>query len=272
MIVVLPVILLLLTGRSFSQTTNAISHIKKPLIYQIGNVVHINADGERPLLRALEALPQKYSWIVDYEEPQYSREADRTSTADSPPSRRHANARNGSREAFSTEFTVGPTPDSSPDENAVLTTVVGAYNDGSAIAQFELRNESNAGKDNSSRRQHEQRFDVVGIIAIGHQNDTQSQQPILDLPITLRKEPRSAAQTISAICDEVSKKSKVSVGVGAIDDTTNGDKRVAIGGTDVPARALLSSTVTSMRDHLSWRLLYDSGSKSYKLNVIGLPQ
>ena len=272
MIVVLPVILLLLTGGSFSQTTNAFSHIKKPLIYQIGNVVHINADGERPLLRALEALQQKYSWIVDYEDPPYSADANQPENTASPPSRRHPNARNGRREPFSVEFTVGPTADDPPDENAILTTVMNAYNDGSTGAQYELRDENNNENDKNNDRQQKHRFEVVGVNRHGQQNDTQSQQPILDLPITLRKEPRSAAQTISAICDQVSKKSKVSVGVGAIDDTTNGDKRVAIGGTDVPARALLSSTVTSMRDHLSWRLLYDSGSKSYKLNVIGLPQ
>ena len=41
---------------SFSQSARATSQIKRPLIYQIGNVVRIYAEGERPLLRALDAL------------------------------------------------------------------------------------------------------------------------------------------------------------------------------------------------------------------------
>src|SRR5271170_732454 len=60
-VVILPVIfvLLSLSARGFSQTADATSHLKKPLIYQIGNVVHIHAEGERPLLRALDALREK---------------------------------------------------------------------------------------------------------------------------------------------------------------------------------------------------------------------
>ncbi len=261
--------LLSLAGRSFCQAANATSHLKKPLIYQIGNVVCIDADGERPLLRALEALQQKYGWIVDYEEPQYPAYADRAENVASLPSRRHANARSGRRQSFSVEFTVGPTPESPPDENTVLTTVVNAYNEGNAVVRFELRDENNSANDKG--RQQEQRFDVVGINEIDHQNGAESQQPILDVPITLRREPRSAAHTIFAICDRVSEKSKVSIAVGAIDGNLSGSQ-VAIGGFGVSARTLLSSTLTSLAERLSWRLIYDSSSKSYQLSVIGLPQ
>ena len=60
----------LLVPSGFSQAEPGPA-IKKPLIYQIGQMVHINAAGSRPLLQAVDALQQKYAWIVDYEDPQY---------------------------------------------------------------------------------------------------------------------------------------------------------------------------------------------------------
>jgi hypothetical protein len=268
MIVFLSIVLLSLAGRSFCQAANATSHLKKPLIYQIGNVVRINADGERPLLRALDALQEKYGWVVDYEDPRHPADADGAGNADALPSRRHAGARNSRREALSVEFTVGPASDSFPDENTVLTTVVNAYNEGNAVMQFELRN----GSDNQNGGQQERRFDVLGIIVSDHQNETQNQRPILDAPITVTKRPRTAEQTLALICQQVSERSKIPVTVGAIDGTVGGSREVAIGGVEVLARTLLSITLASMGDHLSWRLLYDSASKSYELSVNGPPQ
>ena len=54
--IALTMIAILLAGRSFSQAEREASRIKKPLIYQIGNVVRLHAEGPRPLLRALDAL------------------------------------------------------------------------------------------------------------------------------------------------------------------------------------------------------------------------
>jgi hypothetical protein len=267
MIVVLLMVLLALAGRSFCQAANATSHLKKPLIYQIGNDVRINADGERPLLRALDALQQKYGWIVDYEEPQYS--ADARTHAPLLPSRRHANAGSFRREGFGVEFTVGPTPDSRPDEKSVLATLVNAYDDDNAVAQFELRNETDNENDKDKQ---DRRFDVIGITVRNRQDEMQKQQPLLDLPITLAKGSRSAEHMIALICQKVSEKSKIPITVGAIDTSIAGLREVAIGGVEVPARTLLLRTVAAMGNRLSWRLLYDSSSKSYELTISGLQQ
>jgi hypothetical protein len=130
-------ITILLPSTSFSQAERATSQIKKPLIYQFGNVVHINADGPRPLLRALDALHEKYGWTVNYEDPQYPAELNLPVN----PRWRHPNAGSFGGESFSVEFKTGPAGDSRPDENLVLTTVVDAYNEGGGVAQFELRKE-----------------------------------------------------------------------------------------------------------------------------------
>jgi hypothetical protein len=263
--IVVPTIVLTisLSGRSFSQAEGETSRIKKPLIYQIGNVVRIHAEGPRPLLRALDALQEKYGWIVDYEDPEYPADAEGATNARSLPQRRHANARGSRGESFSVEFNVDPAPDSRPDENSVLTTVVNANNQGNAVAQFELRKEKD--------KEHDGRFDVVGVDVHGQDDETHSQQPILDLPITLTTEPRSAAQTIVLICQKVSGQNDIPV-TPVIADNLRGSGTVAVGGIEMQARTLLSRTLASMGDRLSWRLLYDSSGKSYELNITGLSQ
>ncbi len=40
----------------------------------------------------------------------------------------------------------------------------------------------------------------------------------------------------------------------------------------MPARTLLSRTLASAGDHLSWRLLYDASGKNYELSVAGRSQ
>jgi hypothetical protein len=261
--IALTMIAILLAGRSFSQAEREASRIKKPLIYQIGNVVRLHAEGPRPLLRALDALHEKYGWIVDYEDPEYPAEAEGAKIPQSLPQRRHTNARSSRGESFSVEFNVDPAPDSRPDENSVLTTVVNAYNQGNAVAQFELRKEND--------KEHDGRFDVVGIDVHGQNDETQRQQPILDLPITLTTEPRSAAQTIVLICRKVSGQNDVPV-TSVIADNLRGNGTVTVGGIEVKARTMLSRTLASMGDRLSWRLLYDSSGKSYELSIIGLSQ
>jgi hypothetical protein len=252
-------IAILLSGRSFSQAERETSRIKKPLIYQIGNVVHINAVGPRPLLRALDALEEKYGWVVDYEDPEYPTDSDLTTNPQNLSQRRHANVRNSGGEGFSVEFKSGSTPDSSPDENSVLTAVVNAYNEGSAAAQFELRKEN----------AQDGRFDVVGAAVRGQNDVTSSQQPILDLPITLTTERRSAEQTLVLICQKVSEQSKIPV-TSAIADKSLAIATIAVGGNEEPARTLLSRALASIGAHFRWRLLYDSSGKSYELSVTGL--
>jgi hypothetical protein len=85
---------------------------------------------------------------------------------------------------------------------------------------------------------------------------THSQGPILDLPITLAKEKRTAEQTIALICQKLNEKSKIPVTVNADAGNVRWRATVTVGGREAPARALLSRTRAAMGDHLSWRLLY----------------
>jgi hypothetical protein len=251
---IMAVVAILLAARSVSQATHTTSQIKKPLIYQVGNVVHIHAEGPRPLLRALDALQDKYGWVVDYEDPQYRADSDWDRNEPSLPRRRHPNGRN-LKGSFSVEFNSGPAPDSPPDENSVLKIVVDSYNQSDADGQFELRKEQDG------------RFDVVGIGVRDQQGEVSSRQPILDLQITLKTKRRSGDETIALICQKVGQQSKIPVTPSGIADDVSGNGTVAVGGMRVPARTLLSRTLATMVEHLSWRLLYDVDGKSCELSL-----
>lgn len=246
-----------LPARSAPQPGRTTSQIKKPLIYQIGNVVRISADGPRPLLRALDALQDKYGWVVDYEDPQYPDNPDLTTNDQSVPALRRSNSRH-LKENFTVDFNNGPDPDSAPDEKPVLKIIVDAYNQSEGAGQFELR-ELPGGH-----------FDVVGIGVRNQSGEVSSGQPILDLPITLKTQPRSVDETVALICQKVRQQSKIPVTVGAI--PARSQKTVAVGGIEVPARTLLLRAIAPMGAHLSWRLLYDSTSKSYRLSAGVLSQ
>lgn len=247
---------ILLTPKGFSQAAPQPGPaIKKPLIYQIGQIVHINATGSRPLLQAVDALQEKYGWIVEYEDPQYPAAIGGAATPPSPPNRRHPNARTNGTTGFSVQFNGGPTPDSRPDEQTVLALVVDANNQSNDAGQFELRKE----KDGS--------FVVDGVGVRSPQGETSSQQPILDSLISLKAERRSARQTIALICQKVSQQSKIQVTADGVADSLPERETVAVGGVGVPARTLLSRTLASMGGKLYWRLIYDSNEKSYQLSI-----
>ena len=206
-------------------------------------------------MQAVDALQEKYGWIVDYEDPQYPPAISGATIPAPGPVRRHPNARTNGTTGFSVQFNGGPTPDSRPDEQTVLALVVDANNQSNDGGQFELRKE----KDGS--------FVVVGVGVRSPQGETSSQQPILDSLISLKAERRSARQTIALICQKVSQPSKIQVTADGVADSLPEPKTVAVGGAGVPARTLLSRTLASMGGKLYWRLIYDSNEKSYQLSI-----
>jgi hypothetical protein len=255
---IMAVAVILLPARSVSQAAHTTSQIKKPLIYQVGNVVHIHAEGPRPLLRALDALGDKYGWVEDYEEPQYPADLGSATNEPSVPRRGHPNVRK-LKGGFNVEFNSGPAPNNPPDENSVLKIVVDSYNQSDADGQFELRKEQDG------------RLDVVGIAVRDQQGEVSSSPPILDLLVTLKTKRRSADETIALICQKVAQQRKITVTPSGIADSVQGHGTVAVGGTTVSARTMLSRTLAALREPLSWRLLYDANGKSYELNLARSP-
>ena len=225
--------------------------LKKPLIYEIGETVHINATGSRPLLQAIEALQQKYGWAISYEDPQYPPDAPGTANAPSPPNRRHAYFADRQDGGFSVQFSRGP--NGKPEEASVLRTVIEAYNQSNGTAEFKL--EESAGS-----------FAVIGVGVRGANNQIEEQQPVLSLPISLPSQQRTVTDTISLICRGASEAGKVSVSL-AVDPGQLATLKTVVGGDSEAARTLLTRTLESAGNGLYWQLLYDVSGKGFLLTV-----
>jgi len=242
---------LLCTCTSYSQASQQTGPaLKKPLIYQIGQTVHIHATGSRPLLQAIDALQRQYGWAVDYEDPQY---LPTPAGRPSPPNRREPRSAATIERGFGVQFEVPA--DGRPDEQSILTTVVDAYNQSEGAAQFKVV------------RENDRRWAVVGVGARGPNNEIVTQQPILDFRIRLVPEQRTAGATIELICQKVSAASELSVSAKGASPALHEDTALTVGGSDVPARELLLRTLASMGSNLYWCLLYDADEKSYALNI-----
>ena len=226
------------------------SEIKKPLIYQIGEYVHINATGERPLLQAIDALQQKYGWVIDYEDPQYLVAPGSSRNLASPVHRLHAMATSANANGFSVQFQVPANVP--PDEVTVLSTIVDAYNQSGGPGRFQLVKES-------------KRLDVVGVAAINAQGESVTQQPVLDSRITVASRPRSVDAAVAAICEKVSQAAKVRISTDEAEH--NARTSISLSGSPATARSLLSQVLSAIGSKFYWRLTYDSGVKSYRLTI-----
>lgn len=222
---------------------------KQNLISESGSKVHLTANAPRPLEQVLDVLQQKYGWQVDYEE---------FDVVEHPPSQTPASpaevqTRTPSSGAFEVDFAAGP--NASPDEETTLTTVVDSYNHSKNPGRFELR------------KMGEQNFDVVGISAHDRENRPSRQDALLDLAITVPVLQRSASDTVALICEKLAAGSRVNINLGVYPRRLLDYRMVTVGGPASPARTLLSSALASTRRKIYWRLLFDSDSKTYFLNL-----
>lgn len=254
--------LVLMTPPILSQAPRQTTpEIKKPLIYQIGEYLHINASGPRPLLQAVDALQQKYGWTLNYEDPQYASNPADEDHGFSPPHRLHAEAagNGGDSSGFSFQFNVGPDSNRPPDEEALLNATVDAYNQSGGAAQFKLL------------RQQDGNFAIVGVAVPGADDQLSEQTPILNLPITIAKERRTAAETVALICREIAQQGKTPISLSSIGGTSLRDANVVVGGSGVPAREMLQRVLAASGGKTYWQLVYDFGSKAFALNLYVTP-
>lgn len=70
---------------------------------------------------------------------------------------------------------------------------------------------------------------------------------------------------------KVSQASKVPIAVNPAENLHE-NARVAVGGSSVEARSLLSRTLSSLGEKLYWRLIYDADGKNYELSISRLSQ
>jgi hypothetical protein len=243
---------------SFSQTLNEGKYLNQAAISQTGETVHLSANDPRPLAQALDALQKKYGWLVNYEDPQYVSKLDLVEVTNPP---QHRNAHSDVKVpypaggAFSLDFPNGVAPNSPPDEQAALQLLVDTYNRSNNPGRFELRKTA------------EQKFDIVGSSAHDVKGNISQQTILLDLPITLADQQRSAFKTLEQICLQVTERRHIKVAVGVFPMSLR-TTMVKVGAAKLPARTVLSATLAATGRKLVWRMFFDPDSKSYFLSCM----
>lgn len=227
-------------------------------------VAKVTANDPRPLFQAVEALQDEYGWRgwrIDYEDPPYGGRDELIDSTDpawraAHPDEKGATVPSGGLfvsiypEALNEEW-------SSAEIETALAKVVSDYNESGNPGKFAIQKEA------------EKRFAVVGTSIKDEAGHDRQVASILDVPISLPRDERTADETLSLITERLSAKTGVKVGYGGfagMADNCAIQSRVTVGGQNRPARALLMQTV----DHTScvriWRLLYNTEDRTYILS------
>jgi hypothetical protein len=231
----------LLSARS-QQAPTASHYLKQADVIETDGTVRIVANSPRPLEQALDALYQKYKWSVAYEDPQFISKLDKVAEGTE-----HKLLPSGGQ--FNVEFPANA------EEQKILQTLVDFYNASTNPGRFELR------------KSEDGIFFVVGTQARNLRGELVRQRALLDVPISLPVEERTAAKTLVLICQKLAAQKKIPVTMGVTPRSILSFAKVKVGGSRVSARNLLLQVLASTHRHLYWRLLYDPNTKGYLLNV-----
>jgi hypothetical protein len=227
----------------------------------------------RPVAKALEILSQRHGIVITYEDPPYAAESDlkdvTTAVSRSPlkPGQSVLVPRGGVLELT---YSVSAPTGKLDNSDAVIRKILDAHLVTGAGSQFELIQQGDV-------------FHVVPVMVKNSAGAWVATRSILDAPITLPVQPRSGTQIVDAICNALST-SKVRVAVGMVPEAPLASGRVVEGGTNEPARDILSRSLKQLSTEAGkrlgagdqrqyvWQLLFDPSSKMYFLNLSLLPQ
>jgi len=239
------------------------SYIPEGEIEENRTTARVIANDPRPLLQVIGAFEKEYGWmglLIDYEDPPYESKYDLVDDT-APQWRAEHPGSNGvtvpSGGYFESTYSeVHGVRWSSEKTEKVLNKVVHDYNRSGNPGGFIVRKEENG------------RYAIVGTAIKDGSGHSKPVAAILDTPISLVSEERSAAQTLTLICERLSARvgSKVEYfGFGGMVDMVAVQSTVTVGGENVPARTLLLQTVDHMNSSRIWRLSYDADAKEYAL-------
>ncbi len=219
------------------------------------------ANDPRLLSQAVDALEDEYGWLgwlIDYEEsfceskyhvvdhtaPQW-RMAHPDSKGVTVPSGGH----------FESWYSEVPGAQWSSEKiEEVLDKVVSDYNRSGNPGKYIVR------------REEKNRYAIIGTTIRDDAGHEKVVAAILDTPISLAREERSADLTLQLICERLSAKLGIKAaygGFGGMADNVAIQSKVMVGGENLPARTLLLQTVDHIDGIRIWRLFYNSDSKQY---------
>ena len=231
------------------------------------------SDG-RPVAKAVEVLSKRHGIVITYEDPRYAFEGDlkdvTAAVSRSPvkPGHRVLVPRGG---AMQLTYTLSPSSGKLEGLDAVVRKVLDSNVASGGGAQFELIQQDDV-------------LHVVPVMLKNSEGAWVATRSILDTPITLPMESRSGLQTVDAICNALSAAAKVNVGITMAPTNALASYQVVEGGTNEPARDILSRSLKQLSKGMAsrlgenyerqyvWQLLFDPGIKTYALNLSLLPQ
>jgi hypothetical protein len=234
------------------------AYVRHGVVSRQDKSVAVTANEPRPLAQTVRALGDEYGWVIDFEDPPYYSKSDLVD--DTAPEWRaaHPNEKGVTvvgGGAFQTKFLENADSTSAVEEEHVLETVVSDYNGSGNPGRFSVLNEGNG------------RFAVVGTHVHDDNGQDQAVTAILDTPVSVQTETRSADKTVRAILSDLSAKTHTNLGLGTIPMNIMLESNVTIGGQNIPARTLLAQTLSALDFKLFWHLYYDADTKMYFLNV-----
>ena len=227
----------------------------------------LTANFPRPLMQAVEAISQEYGWIVDFEDPLYQSHFDLVDDTDPKWRASHPNEKGATRVSgglFQSSFPEPSSISSGDAEEQVLQKLVADYNSSGNPGKFSVRKEADG------------RYVLVGVSRKDETGKDETVNPLLDTSISVPTQQRDARATLQLIVDTLAATSGVNIKLGTIGLSSDPlqDSRLAIGGTNVPARTLLlqaldsiSSTSPHFRGIFVWNFLFDVDTNAYWLRL-----
>lgn len=251
---------------------------KKPSFMDAGVIQHhettgtLTANHPRPLIQAIEAISQEYAWTVDFEDPPYRSHFDLVDDTDPGWRAKHPNAKGVTRVSggfFQSDFPEPSMVSSEDAEEQVLQKLVSDYNASGNPGKFVVRKEA------------EGRYAVIGTSRRDDAGRDEAVDVLLDTPISIPVQQRSARATLQLVVDTLSATSGVKVYLGTVGLSSDPlqDVELTIGGSNIPARTLLLQALDGVsvwtpphggqffRGILVWNLLFDADRYDYRLGL-----
>ncbi len=250
-------VLLVLAGFASAQSTTRPKYLERAVIEHAGSTATVTANYPTPLFQAVDGIRQEYGWQVNWEEaPCYSRF---DVVDDTSPRWRaaHPNAEGVTRMAgglFASSFPE-PNAGQTATEEETLHKVISDYYATENPGKYALL--VGPGE-----------FTVVGTEVKDDAGSLQKATPILDTPISVDAQRRSATEALHAIVQALSSASGKRVILMSLPNNLLRDTQVALEGHNVPARQLLQEILHATQRPLQYDLGFDPDHSSvYILNV-----
>jgi hypothetical protein len=228
------------------------------------------SDG-RPVAKAVEVLSHRHGLVVTYEDPPYAFERDLQDVAAAvsrsavKPGQKMLVPRDRAMELTYSLSATGKLEH--PD--ALIRRVLDTHLAAGAGSQFELIQQGGV-------------FHVVPMMVKDSKGAWVATRSILDTSITVPVQSRTGVEMVDAICKTLSAATKVRVAIGLAPFAAM-DEQVLEGGTNEPARDILSRTLKQLSEEKGrrlgareerqyvWQLFFDPNARIYFLNLRLLP-